>query len=91
MYFLFANEVCEVCELLSSRAVSLSVLPASQPILSGGNVASDLSTHVSSLSDEAPRFDSCVDLVDIDSACTGSPSDSAEQLNIDPNIDGLMR
>ena len=55
--------------LLSSRAASQSVLPAGRPVLSGGSTASDSSAHVSLLSDEAPRFDSCVDLSDIDSAC----------------------
>ena len=77
--------------LLSSRAASQSVLPAGRPVLSGGSTASDLSAHVSSLSDEAPRFDSCVDLNDTDSACAKTLTETAdEQLDIDPTIDGLM-
>ena len=78
--------------LLSSRAASQSVLPAGRPVPSGGSMASDSSAHVSSLSDEAPRFDSCVDLSDNDSACAKTLIETAgEQLDIDPTIDGLMR
>ena len=61
-------------------------------MLSGGSTDSDLSAHVSSLSDEAFRFDSCVDLSDNDSACAKTLTETAgEQLDIDPTIDGLMR
>ena len=59
-------------------------------MLCGKNMASNLFTHISSLFDEAPGFDSCIDLSDIDSTRTVIPSDSAEQLNTDPTIDGLM-
>ena len=50
-------------------------------MLSGENMTSDSSAHVGSLSDEAPRFDSCVDLSDTDSACTKALTQTAgEQL-----------
>ena len=77
--------------LLRSRAASQSVLPADRPVLSGRRTASDSSAHVSSLSDEAPRFVSCVDLCDTDSACAKTLTETAgEQLYIDPTIDVLM-
>ena len=61
-------------------------------MLSGKDTASDSSAHVSSLSNGAPRFDSCVDLRDTFSACAQALTETAgEQLDIDPTIDGLLR
>ena len=80
--------MCKFAECFSS--FTDFVLPDGWPVLSGKNTASDLSAHMSSLSDEASRFDSCVDLSNTDSACNGVLSQTpGEQLDV-PTIDGFM-
>ena len=92
MYFLFADEVFEVCKFFAEFSSSFTVcFAAGWPVLSGENTASNSCAHMSLLSDEAPRFDSCVDLSDTCFACDGvlTPSDAAKQLDINI-IDSLM-